>query len=395
MLNSEIQPALDQTLISENLAKALQSIQRTIPLMGTGQPKIGLADLTYRRCTDADWVNSFWAGQLWLAYAWTGDILFKQAGLAQQPYFAGRLNRPQTLDHDLGFLYSLSTVAEYKLTGNPAARELSLKAADLLITRFNPRGRYLQAWNTSAEHTPEEQEYRRGQMIIDGMENLGLLYWASEQTGKPVYREVAIAHARTAAKYLVRQDGSTYHTYIFNSQTGEVVGGRTAQGFANESNWSRGQGWAIHGFTLAYERTGLPEFLATARHLADYVVRRLSQAADAVPDWDFELPADGPFYKDSSAGAITAAGLLYLAAQLPNGAAPDRAASELYQALAGRILSSLIQSYTTFALPGAEGLLLHGASHVPEGFTDNMLPYGDYFFVEALLRASGKQDFFW
>lgn len=390
MLNSETTPVLDIFSLQEVLTKSFGSIRRTIPAMGLDQPKIGRDDLTYQLCTDADWVNSFWTGQLWLAYACTKDEVFKQAGLDQQPYFAGRLNdRPQTLDHDLGFLYSLSAVAEYKLTGNPAARELALQAANLLITRFNPKGRYLQAWNFSPEHTSEEQEYRRGQMIIDCMENLGLLYWASEQTGNPVYRNIAIEHARTAAKYLVRPDGSTYHTYIFNSQTGQPVGGRTAQGFADESHWSRGQAWAIHGFTLSYERTGLAEFLETAQRLADYVVGRLGAVEDVVPNWDYELPAEGPFYKDSSAGAITAAGLLYLAGQVQNGR------GEIYQALAGKILAGLVQDYTTFAYPSAEGLLLHGASHVPQGFTDNMLPYGDYFFLEALLRASGQKDFFW
>lgn len=391
----ELLTGLTKVTLQEALDKALQIIRRTIPVMGTDQPRIGRDDLTYQRCTDRDWVNSFWVGQLWLAYNYSGDKVFKDAGIQQRAYFAGRLDRPQTLDHDLGFLYTLSAVAEYKLTGNPEAKELALRAADLLIARFNLKGQYLQAWNAFPEHTFEEQEYRRGQMIVDCMENLGLLYWASEQTGTSTYRDIAIAHARTAAKYLVRQDGSTYHTYIFNSTTGEPIGGRTVQGYADESHWSRGHAWSIHGFTLSYERTGLPEFLDTAKRLADYVVSRLATAEDAVPDWDYQLPPEGPFYKDSSAGVITAAGLLYLADQLQNPATLDNTRSELYQNLAGRILSDLIQNYTTFAFPQAEGLLLHGASHVRTGYADNMLPYGDYFFVETLLRALGNKDFFW
>lgn len=391
----ELLAGLNKVSLQETLDKALQTIRRTIPLMKADQPRIGLDNLTYRRCTDIDWVNSFWDGQLWLAYKYTGDNVFKTAADEQRPYFAGRINRPKTLDHDLGFLYSLSAVAEYKVTGDLEARKLGLKAADLLIARFNTRGHYLQAWNASSEHTSEEQEYRRGQMIIDCMENLGLLYWTTEQTGNPVYRDIAIAHARTAAKYLVRPDGSTYHTYIFNSATGEPIGGRTAQGFADESHWSRGHAWAIHGFTLSYERTGLSEFLDTAIRLADYVVSRLDGREDVVPNWDYELPPEGPFYKDSSAGAITVTGLLYLSDQLQKSNSIDSARIELYQTLAGRLLSDLIQNYTTFAFPQAEGLLLHGASHVRIGYVDNMLPYGDYFFVEALLRALGHKDFFW
>lgn len=391
----EMLAGLNKASWQETLDKALQIIRRTIPLMGLDQPRIGLHNLTYQRCTDRDWVNSFWDGQLWLAYSYTRDNVFKIAGLEQRPYFVGRLDRPKTLDHDLGFLYSLSAVAEYKITGNLEARELALKAANLLIARFNPKGQYLQAWNASSEHTSEEQEYRRGQIIVDSMENLGLLYWATEQTGNSIYRDIAIAHASTVAKYLVRKDGSTYHTYIFNSTTGEPIGGRTAQGYADESHWSRGQAWAIHGFTLSFERTGMSQFLEIAKRLADYVVTRLAGAEDVVPDWDYELPIAGPFHKDSSAGAITAAGLLYLTDQLQKPTLIDSSRSEHYQTLAGRILFELIQNYTTFAFPQAEGLLLHGAGHVGVGYADNMLPYGDYFFVEALLRALGHKDFFW
>ncbi|HEX2915785.1 MAG TPA: glycosyl hydrolase [Chloroflexia bacterium] len=395
MFNVETQSGTNETSLQTTLDKVLHSIRRTISVMGDAQPKIGRDDLTYQRCTDADWVNSFWVGQLWLAYKYCGDSVFKTAGVSQRSYFAGRLGRPETLDHDLGFLYSLSAVAEYKVTENPEAREIGLKAADLLTTRFNSKGSYIQAWNAAADHTFEEQEYRRGQMIIDCMENLGLLYWASEQTANPLYRELAIAHARTTARYLVRQDGSTYHTFIFNPASGEPVGGRTAQGFADESHWSRGQAWAIHGFTLSYERTGLVEFLDMATLLADYVIKRLSAEKDAVPFWDYALPAEGPFYRDSSAGAITAAGLLYLADQLQKTGSQDLDLSQNYKNLAGRIISDLIKNYTTFAFPRAEGLLLHGASHVPQGACDNMLPYGDYFFLEALLRALDNKEFFW
>ena len=105
------------TATTETFAQALSdawaAIRRTIPRLGTERPRIGNPDLTYERCGDSDWVDSFWNGQLWLAYAETGDQAFFAAARAQRPYFVDRLARPASHNHDLGFLYSLSTVADY------------------------------------------------------------------------------------------------------------------------------------------------------------------------------------------------------------------------------------------------------------------------------------------
>jgi unsaturated chondroitin disaccharide hydrolase len=346
----------------------------------------GRADLY--RCGENDWVDSFWCGQLWLVWDETNDEAFFAAARAQCPYFAARLDRPASHDHDLGFLYCLSTLADYRLTGDATGRDLSLRAADALAGRFNRAGNFIQAWNAPAGASPEEARRRRGKIIIDCMMNLGLLFWAARGSGRDELAAIAVAHADTNTRYIIRPDGSTYHTYDFDPDTGAPLGGFTAQGFADESCWSRGHAWAIHGYTQTYRHTGAARFLATARHLADWALAHLP--ADGVPLWDYRLTADAPPYRDSSAAAIEAAGLLLLAQTLG-----DDPAAARYRASAERILIALIEGYTTFAGPEAEGLLLHGASHVARGRSDTMLPYGDYFFVEALLRARGRERFFW
>lgn len=372
------------------LDAAYASIRRTIPRLGTDRPSIGEAGgLTYLRCNDRDWVDSFWCGQLWLAWDETRDEAFFAAARAQRPYFAARLDRPASHDHDLGFLYSLSTVADYLLTGDEAARALSLRAANALAGRCNRAGQFIQAWNAPPGAAPEAARRLRGKIIIDCMMNLGLLFWAARESGRAELAEIGIAHADTNTRYIIRPDDSTYHTYDFDPATGAPLGGFTAQGFADESCWSRGHAWAIHGYTQTYRHTGEPRFLATARRLADWALAHLP--ADGVPFWDYRLTPAAPPYRDSSAAAIEAAGLLSLAATLGD----DPAAAARYREPAERILRALIDGYTTFGHPEAEGLLIHGASHVKRGRADTMLPYGDYFFVEALLRAQGRDRFFW
>jgi unsaturated chondroitin disaccharide hydrolase len=377
--------AVDSPALAQALERAWQTIRRTIPRMGGDRPEIGLPDLTYARSTRHFWVEGFWSGQLWLAYAATGDTLFRTAARQQRPYFAERLGLPATHDHDLGFLYTLSAVADYKLTGDATARQMGLAAAEALAARFNAAGQFIRAWNDWA-HDPLNNS---GRIIIDCLENLALLFWAAEESGLAHFRAVAIAHAHTSARQLLRADGSSYHTYVFDPQSGAPLRGETHQGYADESCWSRGQAWGIHGFANAYAYTGIQLFREAAQRLADYALTQLPP--DAVPYWDYRLPADAPPHRDSSAAAISAAGLLLLADTLGD----DQPRAERYRRSALAILSSLIAGYTTADVPQAEGLLKHGAAHVGRGLTDTMLPYGDYFYVEALLRALGRREFFW
>ena len=365
------------------LKQAFDTIRHTIPKMGTDRPCIGRDDLTYERCGDSHWVDGFWSGQLWLAYDETKDPVFMDAARQQRPYFIERLDRPESHDHDLGFLYSLSLVADYKLTGDEAACRFALHAAVALAGRYNAKGRFIRAWNDWGDAT-----HNRGRMIIDCMENLGLLFWATGRTGEAAYKNIAIAHAHTTADHIVRADGSSYHSFHFDPHTGAPLRGETVQGYADDSCWSRGQAWAIHGFALAHRYTGETRFRDTAAQLADYALARLPD--DGVPHWDYLLPEDEVPYRDTSAAAITAAGLFLLADQVEAAAQAQR-----YRDSARAILDGLIAGYTTFEFPGAEGLLVQGASHVKKGYTNNMLPYGDYFFVEALLRAQGRTAFFW
>jgi unsaturated chondroitin disaccharide hydrolase len=372
-------------IFSSALDQAFHTIRRTIPQLREQPPRIGRPDFRYARCETADWVEGFWSGQLWLAYDETDDAALLEAAREQERHLARRLQRHERLDHDLGFLYLLSAVADHTITGDRAARELGLAAADLLAARFNPAGNFIRAWDDWA-HLPHVDN--RGRIIIDCMENLGLLFWASRQTGDDRFARIAQAHADTSAAYLVRADGSTNHTYHFDPISGAPLRASTHQGYHDSSCWSRGQSWAIHGFAQTYVHTGEPRFRDTARQVADYAIARLPD--DGVPPWDYLVPPHAPQHKDSSAAAIMAAGLQLLADTL--GADPI---AEHYRATGLCMLEHLCTAYTTFDIPHAEGLLRGGASYVAAGLCDAMLPYGDYFFLEALLRAHGRTAFFW
>lgn len=367
----------------------VQRQKRLLPIAGLRNPRIGTQDGTNRWlwCSGYDWVMGFFSGQLWLSYQLSGDPAFSGAARARRPQFQRVLEDRRAQDHDIGFLFSLHSVADYRMTGDLRARDMALDAARILLSRFREDGEYLQSWTPVGPHDRAQARFANGRMIADTMQNLALLHWAYGETGRRDFREVADAHAATTARFLVRDDGTSFHTYLFDPATGEPIRGETHQGHADTSCWARGQAWLIHGFAQCHVATGNPVWLDTARKLADRAETLNGDAA--VPIWDYALPRNGNHPVDSSAGAIMAAGLFLLASQT------DGAESARWTRFAQRCLTGLIDTCDLTGDPDAEGLLSHGAAFVTAGRSDTMLPYGDYYFMEALMRAQGHTEFFW
>jgi unsaturated chondroitin disaccharide hydrolase len=371
MRASDLQAALDRSLA--RIQHHHQAFDDLFPTVGEAS--------RYRLTANDNWLTGFWPGQLWLGYAATGDEDLRAHAEALLPSFEQRLDRRVHINHDLGFLFSLSARAQWQLTGDATARELALRAARTLVRRFRPAGGYIQAWGEVGD--PEEG----GRTIIDTMMNLPLLFWASRQTGDPRFHEAARAHAEISRRTLLRPDGASYHTFFFDQETGELVGPRTHQGYADDSLWARGQAWAIHGFATAAEWCHEDGFAGAACQAADRFMAELP--ADGVPTWDLRLPEGAPRHRDSSAGAIAAAGMLRLARM--EGAAED---SE-YHRHARTLLSSLVACcFETGA--GAQGLLRGGTYNANKRWgVDAYFVCGDYFFLEALLALAGKAPDFW
>lgn len=358
-------------IIFSRLAQSHQRFGLRFPSYGNGT--------RYYLTNNENWLASFWTGLLWLAYAETKQATFCNHAERLLSTFEERLTKNIRLNHDIGFLFTLSARAQWQLTNSEPAYRLALRGAEKLFSRYHFIGKYIQAWGELDDET------ENGRFIIDGMLNIPLLFWAAQQTNTPHYYEAAFNHAKTSQHYLIRADGSTYHTFFIKAQTGEPLGAKTHQGHADDSLWTRGQSWAIYGFTLAAEWTGDVSFLETARQTADCFIREWP--VDTIPCWDLRLPADAPHYPDSSAAAIAAAGLLRLSLLCPD--------IPIYRQTAQHIITMLIeQCFETN--PNAAGLLRHGTLHgISRRGIDTYQIFGDYFFLEALLMLKGSAPDFW
>lgn len=369
------------------LERCVDRLRSAMRVIGLRNPKIGRADRTWTYCGPFDWVAGFHSGQLWLCYQLTGCPSFANNAAARRRVFRKIMTNQAAQNHDLGFQFSLSCVADWMMTENEGAREVALRAAASLASRFNPSGNYIQAWNARSPELVERSTFVAGRIIADSMENLGLLHWAYEETGRADFQEIAEAHADTVLRHIVRADWSSYHCYLFDPVTGKAVGGRTHQGYADESCWSRGQGWLIHGFAQCYLHTGNQRWLDAACRLAAKAEEMLGDR-ELVP-WDYRIPPEAEAHTDSSAAAVTAAGVHTIANALTGEEA------ERWRRFGDRLIAGLLKHCDLTREEGPLGLLDYGASHVGIGLSRAMLPYGDYFFVEALMRSLGHDSFFW
>lgn len=362
---------------------AAQKTLRNIGRFGELFPHVS-ENGTYLLNPNTDWTDGFWSGILWLCYEYTGDHRFQTAARQTVASFKARLENGVKLDHhDIGFLYSLSSKAQWMIEKDEEARRLTLAAADVLMKRWREKGGLIQAWG------PEGDPENGGRIIIDCLMNLPLLYWAHEQTGKACYRDAAVVHADKTRRFIVRGDDSSYHTFYFDPETGDALRGGTHQGYRDGSTWTRGQAWGIYGFALSYRYTGNPLYLETSRRMALYFLSRLPE--DHVVYWDFDAPVTPETKRDSSASAIAACGVLELLKHLPADH-PDR--SKLTEGVQ-RTMKGLI-SYATIGQPEAEGFLEHGSYSVRGGAApDDFMIWGDYFYLEALMRLEKGHKGYW
>lgn len=342
----------------------------------------------YEPIMNNTWTTGFWTGQIWLSYEYCKDEKLKQAGEIQMASFLKRMNEKVDVDHhDMGFLYSPSCVAGYKLTKSPIGKDAAIKAADQLLTRYRPVGEFLQAWGPL--NTAENNR-----LIIDCLLNVPLLFWATEMTNDDKYALVAQKHIKTALLNVIREDYSTWHTFYFDLETGNPSHGATCQGYRDGSAWARGQAWGIYGLALAYKYSKNREYIDLFHGVANYYLAHLPK--DMVPYWDLEFTDGSSEPRDSSSASIAACGFLEMSKYL------NETDGNYYTDIAKRMMKSLYDHYAVKDVKESNGLVLHSTYSKKSPYNtctpcgvDECNSWGDYFYMEALTRLHKDWDMYW
>ena len=330
-------------------------------------------DGTIKTNSARGWISGFFPPNIWFLYEYTRDP--KWLDMARRRTAPLDTLRRYTKTHDLGFMVGCPCAAAYRLTGEEAYRQLLIDASDALLTRFSPAVGLIRPWdNKNGDPNP----YR---VIIDNMMNLEMLFTVSKLTGDKRYYDIAVCHADNTLKNHFRPDNSCFHIVCYDAETGRVTGQRGGQGYSAASAWSRGQSWALYGFTMCYRETGDPSYLDRAVKCAEYFINHPRLPEDLVPYWDYDAPGIPDEPRDASAAAITASALLELAKYAPG-------KEKSYYGTARKILTSLASD--RYLIPAGKkcGFLIdHSVGSKPSGSqVDVPIIYGDYYFLEALLR---------
>ena len=325
------------------------------------------------------WTNGFWPAAMWQMYRATGKELYREEAIRAEKMLDEAQRDFKNLSHDAGFMWLIHSGVRYHLEQNPDSFDRTLFAAHMLASRFNPSG-FIRAWNDNGK------ENRAGWAIVDCMMNLPLLYWASQVTGDPRFKLIAMAHADTTMRTFVRPDGSCNHIVIFDPVTGEMLETIGGQGYENGSSWSRGQAWALYGFVLSYLHTGKQEYLDTAKRVAHYFISQITN--DYIPRCDFRQPEE-PEIKDNAAGNIAACGLLELCQIVP-----DHEAKCYYDA-AVRILRAQDATCADWSEKSPAIFTMCTSAYHDLSGRHIAMQYADYYFIEAIGKLRGEQLLFW
>ena len=317
-----------------------------------------------------DWTSGFYPGVMWYMYELTGDLGWKEKAVR----YTGKLEKEMYngSNHDVGFRMYCSYGNGLRLIEDESYVPVLVQSALTLIARYYESVGSIKSWdfNDGVWQFP---------VIVDNMMNLELLFWATEETGDPIYREIAIQHALTTKKNHFRSDYSSVHVVDYDTITGAVRQKNTHQGYADESSWARGQAWGLYGFTMTYRCTKDKQFLDQAEKIAGFLLNHPRLPEDLVPYWDFDAPGIPNEERDVSAGAIIASALYELSTYSENGAEIKEKADLMLESL-GSIYASPAGENYGFILHHSVGNK-HGNSEV-----DVPLNYADYYYLEALVR---------
>jgi unsaturated chondroitin disaccharide hydrolase len=373
---------LDFTDLDVAIELAIKQTDSCLPAFEGHFKYSNSTDNWYTPHPNEEWTSGFWPGELYLAYEQSGNKKYRKSALALVPGFLERIEKHiQTDTHDMGFLYTPSCVAAWKLAGNAEARKAALLAADHLCLRFHEKGQFLQCWGPLGD--PNNNRF-----IIDCLLNLPLLFWASKETGNENYEKIARAHLDTAVKFILRPDHSTYQSYFFDPVTGDPLKGATHQGYSDESAWARGQSWGIYGAALAYRYTEDPMAKTVFEDALEYFLSHLPE--DFIPYWDLIFEGKCKEPKDSSALAIAICGMLEMSRILPES---ERQTRQSLTNLAQKLGKVLFDTCAVKNPNVSNGQLLHTTythkspyNTCRERGVDECTAWGDYFYVEALMR---------
>ena len=368
---------IDKNKLENAADMATAKLKNNAKKFGMGFPGTCSVDYKYVLGKNENWECGMYTGCYWLAYEITGDDLFRNIAEEHMGTYKQRIdNRIGMDDHDVGFVFTPSCVAQHKITGNEEAKKIALEACSYFYDKsYSKEGKFIirlhEAWN----------EGYGCRTMMDSLMNAPLLFWAGKETGNKEFYNAALEHSRTTEKYLIRNDASSFHHYQFDPETAKPVKGITLQGYSDDSCWGRGHSWGVYGFPIAYSYTGDQALVEVHKNITYYMLNHLHD--DCIPYWDYIFTQGSDEPRDSSCAVISVCGMNEMCKYLPDSAEQK----SVFESASNQMLEAVIDKCTGSIEKEYDGLICHVTHALPQKQgIDECAVYGDYFYLEALLR---------
>jgi len=343
----------------------------TYPLDSTAFPRsVNLKTNNLKKVPSKDWTSGFFAGNLWQIYELTGDTAYKNKAKKWTAFIEKEKFNDRT--HDMGFKVFNSFGKGLKIEDDQEYKDNILMSAKTLITRYNDTVGSIRSWDFNKKRW-------KFPVIIDNMMNLELLFEATKISGDSIFHNIAVKHANTTLKNHFRPNNSTWHVLDYDPENGDIRMRVTHQGINDDSSWARGQAWGIYGFTMAYRYTKDQRYLDQAKGTAAFFLDHPNLPEDGIPYWDFDAPNIPDEPRDVSAGAIVASALTELYAYTDN---------EYYLNYSKKVIHTIKSSDYILDKDIEYPFILDHSSGdwSKRSEMDEPIVYGDYYFLETLLR---------
>jgi len=358
------------------IEKALDKLEKNIPNWTDSFARTCSVDYKYVPGANDNWECGMQTGAYWLAYELSGNPKYREVAEKHLLTYKERFEQNVGMNnHDIGFVFAPSCVAAYKITGCESIRRLALDVAEYYYnTSYAKEGGFIL-------RTIHGRTAPNGcRTMMDTLMNAPFLFWAGQESGKQEYTEAALSQNKITEKYLIREDASSFHHYQFEVGSYKPLHGLTLQGYSDDSCWSRGHAWGVYGFPIAYSYTKADFLPKLHRDVTYYMLNHLPE--DLIPYWDFVF-TEGEEPRDSSAGLVAVCGMLEMCKYLPN----DAPQKKIFESAAAQMLEAIIDHCTGDIGRAYDGLICHVTHAVPQGQgIDECAIYGDYFYLEALMR---------
>lgn len=319
--------------------------------------------------TWTNWCEGFLGGQMWILADHIDEKFWRPKAEHYSNLLKGREFDREV--HDLGFTFWPTWKKWYNKTSDASLNDVLIQAGKTMSMRFNEKAGFLRSF------LAEDSTF------IDIMMNVGIIYYAAQQSKDDDVLRKVTTHVLQTRRHMVRGDGSTTHEGIFDLETGVFLRQTTQQGWRDDSSWARGQAWALYGFGTCYAFTGDKRLLEVAQATADFFIERTGDQFVPPNDWEESNPL---MEYESSAGSITASGLLQLSQLVDNAEDAQRYANYAFKMIAKLCTPEFL------ATPEEdwEGVLKHGSYHEMKRLgVDESVMWGEYFFAEALDKVLG------